>query len=528
MNTTVEKLNKLRNTKEAIRIAINNKGGTLTETNKFSDYATAIDELPNGGGSVEFTKSVYAEQKDPVPNTGHVEKIFFNTSLSSDQVDSLIANAIANDNLTFVQGAYPILYTGTKLFAIANNSPGWVIYDILSDAPYYVSSLGWFQAAFTSFDSGEVVIDSDAISEMISETGAVAIGTQNNLLTELVCLYSRVDTGEIEVKNLTGQYKLVEKNLKIDTGIDTKYTYDFINNINDDTKEISIIKDIVINTKEDTIINKSVSTYTNNRVTAIGDYAFYRCSFLKEVSFPKATLIAQYAFAYDDMLTNIEIPLVTSIGAYAFYFCSGIVNIDIPSVTEIEEHAFDMCDYLKSINGPLVETIGVSAFTSCGLESVVLPKLTIVQQEAFAHNYYLKEADLSNIRAIYTGAFYRCYNLVKVFISQTNDVCTLNDTNAFECCYHILGTYDETHNPNTLKDGYIYVPASKLSAYKTATNWSNYATQIIGHANLEAGASFPDISKGSFTTLTWYSDEKLTTVVTSVATSGTYYCRLEA
>ena len=85
-----------------------------------------------------------------------------------------------------------------------------------------------------------------------------------------------------------------------------------------------------------------------------------------------------------------------------------------------------------------------------------------------------------------------------------------------------------THNPDGLKDGYIYVPASKLSAYKTATNWSNYATQIIGHANLEAGASFPDINKGSFTTLTWYSDEKLTTAVTSVATSGTYYCRLEA
>ncbi len=521
MNTTVEKLNKLRNTKEAIRIAINNKGGTLTKSNKFSDYATAIDALTTGGGSVEFTKSVYAEQKDPVPNTGYVEKIFFNTNLTTDQVDSLIANA----NLTFIDRAYPILYTSKKIFAISSNSPGWLIYEIVSDTPYYVSSVGWNQAAFTSFDSGEVVIDSDAISKM----GDVAFGTQNNLLTELVCLYSRVDTGKIEIaKNLTGQYKLVEKNINIDTGIDTKYTYDFINNINDDTKEISLIKDIVINTKEDTIINKSVSTYTNNRLTAIGDYAFYRCSFLKEVSFPKATVIAQYAFAYDDMLTNIEIPLVTSIGTYAFYFCSEIVNIDIPSVTEIEEHAFDMCDCLKSINGPLVETVGVSTFYSCGLESVVLPKLTIVQQEAFAHNYYLKEADLSNIRAIHASAFYCCYDLVKVFISQTNDVCALNNANAFEDCCHILGTTISTHNPNGLKDGYIYVPASKLSAYKTATNWSTYASQIIGHANLEAGANLPDYTTTSFTTQTWYSDEKLTTAVTSVATSGTYYCRLEA
>lgn len=526
MNTTVEKLNKLRNTKEAIRIAINNKGGTLTKSNKFSDYATAIDALTTGGGSVEFTKSVYVEQKDPVPNTGYVEKIFFNTSLTSDQVDSLIANAIANNNLTFVQGAYPILYTGKNFFAILNNSPGWLIYDILSDTPYYASSIGWNQGVFTSFDSGEIVIDSDMIPEM----EGVQIGTQNNLLTELVYLYSRVDTGKIEtVKNLTGQYKLVENNINIDTGIDRKYTYDFINNINDDTKEISIIKDIVIDTKEDAIINKSVSTYTNNRVTAIGDYAFYRCDFLKEASFPKAAIIAQYAFAYDEMLTNIEIPLVTSIGAYAFYFCSELVNINnMLSVTEINEHAFDYCELLKSINGPLVETIVGPSFIGSGLESVVLPKLTIVQQETFAHTYDLKEADLSNIRAIHAGAFYCCYDLVKIFISQTNEVCTLDNTNAFEECYHILGTTNSTHNPNGLKDGYIYVPASKLSAYKTARNWSTYASQIIGHEDLEADASLPNYTTSNFTKQTWYSDEKLTNVVTEVTTSGTYYCRLEA
>ena len=32
----------------------------------------------------------------------------------------------------------------------------------------------------------------------------------------------------------------------------------------------------------------------------------------------------------------------------------------------------------------------------------------------------------------------------------------------------------------------------------------------------------------NFKTQTWYSDEKLTTPVTSVTTSGTYYCKLEA
>ena len=543
----IDKLNNIINCKDAIRAAINNKGGVLTESSKLRDYATAIDNLTGGGGSssssVDLVKPIYAEQKNPAPNTGHLEKIFFNTKLTTDQVDALIANA----NLTFTPGStsvYPMLMTDTgKIITISDFSSqvggvgvsAWLIADMNSQIIYYASpavaaafsvQAGWTESSFTSFDTGEIAIT----GELVQEIQGVTVGSQNNLLTDLVYLYSKVDTGEVEiVKTLSGQYKLIDTNVNIDTGIDTKYTYDFINNINDDTKEISIIKDIVINTKEDAIINRTVSTYTNNRVNAIRDYAFYGCDILKEVSFPKATIIGPYAFAYDSMLTNIEIPLVTSIGEYAFYFCSELVNINnMLSITEINEHAFDYCELLKSINGPLVETIVGPSFTGSGLESVVLPKLTIVLQETFAHTYHLKEADLSNIRAIHAGAFYCCYELVKLFIAQTDKVCTLENTNAFEECYHILGTVNSTDNPNGLKDGYIYVPASLLSQYKVATNWSTYASQIIGHENLEAGATLPSYTTSNFTKQTWYSDEKLTNVVTYVATSGTYYCKLSA
>ena len=64
MGTTADKLNKIIETKEAIRTAINNKGGTLTTTDKFSDYATAINNIQSGGGSslktlLDATKSTY-------------------------------------------------------------------------------------------------------------------------------------------------------------------------------------------------------------------------------------------------------------------------------------------------------------------------------------------------------------------------------------------------------------------------------------------------------------------------------------
>lgn len=64
MGTTAQKLNKILETKEAIRTAINNKGGTLTTTDTFASYPTAIDNLPSGGGGslktlLDATKSTY-------------------------------------------------------------------------------------------------------------------------------------------------------------------------------------------------------------------------------------------------------------------------------------------------------------------------------------------------------------------------------------------------------------------------------------------------------------------------------------
>ena len=50
MGTAAQKLNKILETKEAIRTAINNKGGTLTTTDTFASYPSAIDSLPSGGG----------------------------------------------------------------------------------------------------------------------------------------------------------------------------------------------------------------------------------------------------------------------------------------------------------------------------------------------------------------------------------------------------------------------------------------------------------------------------------------------
>lgn len=60
------KLQSIVDTKAAIKTAINEKGGSITDSTPFADYATAITNLPSGGGSI----SLAPLSMDSVPDDG--------------------------------------------------------------------------------------------------------------------------------------------------------------------------------------------------------------------------------------------------------------------------------------------------------------------------------------------------------------------------------------------------------------------------------------------------------------------------
>ena len=166
------------------------------------------------------------------------------------------------------------------------------------------------------------------------------------------------------------------------------------------------------------IIDRTITECSNAMVTSIGNYAFYYCK----------------------ALTRVDLPNATSIGRSAFYGCSALTSVDLPNVTSIESDAFSSCSALTSVDIPNVTSIGSSAFSSCkALTSVDLSKATRIDSRAF-------------------GA---CSKLTTIIL-RSPTVCTLVNTNAF----------DGTPFASGGTGGTVYCPASLITQYQTATNWS--------------------------------------------------------
>ena len=133
-------------------------------------------------------------------------------------------------------------------------------------------------------------------------------------------------------------------------------------------------------------------------------------------------------------------------------------------VFKIGDYAFQNCSNLTSVSFPVATSIGKYAFRGTSLTEVSFPNATSISSSAFNGCSKLTSVSFPNATSIGSGAFYTCSNLTTIYVgTNTSTVCTLSNTDAFDNC------------PNLTN---IYVPASLVDSYKSATNWSNYASKI--------------------------------------------------
>jgi hypothetical protein len=149
----------------------------------------------------------------------------------------------------------------------------------------------------------------------------------------------------------------------------------------------------------------------------------------------RVTSIGIGAFAFADKLQSANFNKVLSIGRSAFYDCSSLTTVSFPACKTIEPTigyggAFYDCDSLTTASFPACTTIG-------------------------------------------SLAFYKCYNLKSLYLTGST-LCTLLSSDAFSSTP--IGGYSASAGTY----GSIYVPASLLTSYKTATNWTYFSSRFVG------------------------------------------------
>ena len=234
-----------------------------------------------------------------------------------------------------------------------------------------------------------------------------------------------------------------------------------------------------------------------NSVASIGDEAFWGCSGLTSITIPSGvTSIGAYAFSGCSSLVSVTFDnnsQLTSIGSSVFSSCSSLTSIVIPNnVTIIRDFAFSGCSGLASVSIPEgVTSIGESAFNGCSrLASITIPEgVTSIGNTAFRGCTSLTSITIpDSVTSIGYMAFYECSGLTSITIP---DGVTSIGNNAFNDCSGLTSITVLRTTPATIEYGVfdstnnapIYVPSQSVSAYKSATNWSSYASRIQAISN---------------------------------------------
>lgn len=188
---------------------------------------------------------------------------------------------------------------------------------------------------------------------------------------------------------------------------------------------------------------------------------------------------ARFKDYFEGTLTEIVDSTITKLKAKAFRSAGSVTLIDLPNCTSVGESVFRECT-MTTLNMPkLTEATQTYFCYNCvNLETVNAPKLTTLSNSSFRSCAKLKILEFDSPTTIASAAFQDSSQLDTLIIRRTESICSLSATSAFNGTPIASGT------------GYIYVPSSLVASYKSASNWSNYASQI------RAIEDYPEITGG--------------------------------
>ena len=190
---------------------------------------------------------------------------------------------------------------------------------------------------------------------------------------------------------------------------------------------------------------------------------------LKQILDDSNASLASRGMSQVNSLSKIvdEINKIDTINRLPYVLGKDVIEItrdDLKNITTIDDYVFWKCTSLQNITIPnSVTSIGDSAFYYCSsLTSVTIPdSVTYIDREAFSDCRNLKSVTIgNNVKEISFSVFSYCTSLADIYLNPTTPP-TLRGTGAIP----------------TITT--IHVPIGSGDAYKSATNWSYYASRII-------------------------------------------------
>ena len=205
----------------------------------------------------------------------------------------------------------------------------------------------------------------------------------------------------------------------------------------------------------------------DNSASFVASYAFKNNTTIQTVNLSMCSYIDDEAFYGCSSLSQVSLPECTSIDFDAFYGCSSLSQVSLPMCSFIDNYVFQNCSSLTQISLPVCNHIGDNAFQNCrSLSQVSLPMCSFIAGYAFQYCRSLSQVSLPMCSFIGDGVFRYCSSLSIITIGYSG-VCDLKNSEVFKATQITSST------------GSIYVPVSLVDAYKSATHWSYFSTQIF-------------------------------------------------
>ena len=134
------------------------------------------------------------------------------------------------------------------------------------------------------------------------------------------------------IDNLTNFLTDVATAIKNKTG-----KTDAITPSNFDTEIASIQSGGGDTTQEDGLIEGTITSYSNNRVTSVREYTFSSYSTLTKIDLPKVIEIKRNGFTSCAGLKEANLPLLEVVRTYSFNGCSSLEKLDLPLLRLIDD-----------------------------------------------------------------------------------------------------------------------------------------------------------------------------------------------